>query len=291
VDALLDLSRAYFRKSDTSNLPEGSPMDEYWHRSVEAFEKAKALDPDHPTVLSYSAFEVMDRGDLVEAARQFEHALNLHPNDWGVGLGAVIFCRVIGRSEVAVELSRFALTRDPLCTSCNYHYGRSLMEDGRFAEAIEAMRSFRELVPGVGGEIVMGDAMLGLGDYAGALQVFELRGKSNDDWYGPLLVRAYQGEDISGALAEVEAQVVESGYSYFQLAELFAVSGNADKAFGWLSRGEEVTLASRRPLHSRHFKKLHGDPRWQGFLERAGVAPHQLAKIQFNPKLPGLGLD
>ena len=35
------------------------------------------------------------------------------------------------------------------------------------------------------------------------------------------------------------------------------------------------------------FRKLHGDPRWNEFLEKIGKAPEQLAAIELDPKLSG----
>jgi hypothetical protein len=44
-----------------------------------------------------------------------------------------------------------------------------------------------------------------------------------------------------------------------------------------------VTSAHVNPA----FKALRKDRRWAPFLRKAGLAPEQLAKIKFNPKLPG----
>ena len=35
------------------------------------------------------------------------------------------------------------------------------------------------------------------------------------------------------------------------------------------------------------FSRIHEDPRWQAFVEKAGQSPEQLALIEFELELPG----
>lgn len=35
------------------------------------------------------------------------------------------------------------------------------------------------------------------------------------------------------------------------------------------------------------YRNLHDDPRWNELLEKLGKSPEQLARIEFDPKLPG----
>lgn len=284
VDALVDLTRAYFQLSRT--VTSDDPKDEAGLKAEAAFQRAMALDPDHPVVLSYSAWDPWEAGDVAGAARQFERAVELHPRNTEVLRSAVIFSRQIGLAETSLRLSRMTIELDPLCFACNYHYARALAETGHFAEAIEAMERFREFVPGSGGELTMGLARLELGDFEGARKDFESRSDSEDGWYGTLMLRVYQGEDISAELGEVAGQVREQGQLYFMIAELYAVAGQVDYAFDWLEKAERITLHPFRPLTSRYFENLHDDPRWMGFLERSGIAPWQLAEIGFDPQLP-----
>jgi TolB-like protein/Tfp pilus assembly protein PilF len=288
VDALLDLSVVYFRISETSTTPEEVPKDQAWLRSNAAWQRARELDPDHPTVLAFAAWETWEAGNLPGAAEQFERAVELHPRHTEVLRAVTIFTRQLGLNHLAVRLSRRMVDLDPLCFACNYHYARALAEAGHFEKAIEVMERFQALVPGSGGQITTGLARLELGDVEGAVRDFESRRDQTDGWYGPLMVRAYQGEDVAAELAEVAGQFPEHWHLYFSLAELYAVSGDVENAFRWLDKGEQITLAMYRPLTSRYFENLHDDPRWMGYLERAGIAPQQLAEIDFDPQVPGL---
>lgn len=288
VDALLALWRAHYQKSNTTSTLPGVPKDEHWLRSDAALQRARALDPDHPKVLAFVAWRTWEAGDVAGAARQFERALERDPRDPENLVVAGVFSRYIDLVELAVRLGRMAIDLDPLCNSCNYHYARALLEAGRFAEAVEAIERFRALVPDSGGQITSGMARLELGDIEGAMKDFEARLGQSDDWYGPLMVRAFQGEEVSAELAEVATQIPEESHLYFLLAEIYAVSGDIEQAFHWLEKGEQITLAMFRPLTSRYFENLHDDPRWMGYLERAGIAPQQLAEIDFDPQVPGL---
>jgi hypothetical protein len=58
-----------------------------------------------------------------------------------------------------------------------------------------------------------------------------------------------------------------------QVAEAYAYRGEVDKAFEWL----EIAYAQRDPgvVHSAEddlLRPLHGDPRWQPFLQRLNLA-------------------
>jgi hypothetical protein len=73
------------------------------------------------------------------------------------------------------------------------------------------------------------------------------------------------------------------------IAKLYAMAGLKDQAFVRLHthmQDSQVYIMwslTRSPF----LANLYGDPRWQALLEEIGVAPHQLAEIQFNPRLPG----
>ena len=58
----------------------------------------------------------------------------------------------------------------------------------------------------------------------------------------------------------------------FQLAEVCAVRGEVDKAFGWLGRA----LDERDPgiTHARvstHLRSLQADPRWEALTKKLGL--------------------
>ena len=126
------------------------------------------------------------------------------------------------------------------------------------------------------------------GKYDEALEKFEEweRRGNPDPWWGPLMIRALQGEDVSRELEELES----SDASRTSLAEVAAVSGDTEAAFRLLDQAEraDTTRVSFgwRFVNSIYLEKLHGDSRWTRIEEQAGLAAHQLTEIRFNPRLP-----
>jgi hypothetical protein len=61
-----------------------------------------------------------------------------------------------------------------------------------------------------------------------------------------------------------------------------------EKTFEWLERARRAEDPEVASTHlNPALVNLHKDPRWIPFLRKIGKAPEQLAKIKFDPKLPG----
>jgi adenylate cyclase len=64
-----------------------------------------------------------------------------------------------------------------------------------------------------------------------------------------------------------------AGDSAYQIAEVFAAHGQLDDAFAWLERAYEQRDAGLGGLViSPRLRALHGDPRWNAFLSKMGLA-------------------
>jgi hypothetical protein len=73
----------------------------------------------------------------------------------------------------------------------------------------------------------------------------------------------------------------------FNIAYVYAYRGEADKAFDWLDKSIEYADRGLGEIVTENlFDKIHADPRWLPFLRKIGKAPEQLAKIEFEVKLP-----
>ena len=71
------------------------------------------------------------------------------------------------------------------------------------------------------------------------------------------------------------------------IAAVFAVRGDADRAFEWLEKAVEVRDSSLGALAIYPtLRPMHSDRRWLPFLRRHGMAPEQLAAIKFDVKVP-----
>ena len=292
VDALLGVSRAYFEMAKTDNHVPASEDHDYKQKSIDAWNRARELDPDHPVLLAWDAFETLNRGEYETTARLIERAMSGDSTSFDVVEMAIIFSMAIRRADLAVRLGEDVVKRDPYCAACNYRLSLALYQAGRYAESEAAMLRSWELAPGASlGILSMARTLMMQGKYEEALRQFEVwEGlKQPDPWWGPLMIQALKGDDVSRQLEELES----SDASRVPLAEVAAVSGDIEAAFRLLSQAEaaDPTRVSfvARYVNSIFFEILHGDPRWTEIEESAGLAAHQLAEIRFNPRLPAGG--
>ncbi len=289
VDALLAVSRAYFELAKTDLHVAGSEDRDYLQKSSDAWSRARELEPEHPVILAWESSGPMNQGDYQSAARLIETAMSGDSRSFDVVEAAIIFAMAIRRAELAARLGESAVRRDPYCSACNYRLSLALYQAGRYAEAEEALLRSWELAPGIkAGVLSLAKMLMMQGKYDEALEQFRVweDRKQPDPWWGPLMIRALQGEDVSQELADLEA----SGVRRIPLAEVAAVVGDTETAFRLLDEAApadpmRVSFPSRH-INSNFFENLHGDPRWTAIEERAGLAAHQLAQIRFNPRLP-----
>ena len=91
--------------------------------------------------------------------------------------------------------------------------------------------------------------------------------------------------ESDAALATLIAKL-EKDASY-NIASIYAFRGEADKAFEWLDKAVQYQDPGVSQIVSDNlFDHIHSDPRWLPFLRKLGLAPEQLAKIQFKVTLP-----
>jgi tetratricopeptide (TPR) repeat protein len=144
------------------------------------------------------------------------------------------------------------------------------------------------LSPGyVNAHATIGEVLLQKGDAQGALA--EIQQETNAKVRLSSLSAAYHAlgrkVESDAALAELIRKYEQT--SAYDIAIALAYRGEADRAFEWLDKAvqyDDPNLGSLAvyPL----FTNLHSDPRWLPFLRKVGIAPEQLAAIQFDVTLP-----
>jgi TolB-like protein/Flp pilus assembly protein TadD len=179
----------------------------------------------------------------------------------------------LGRIDEAERQAREAVELDPLSVSTQFNLARVLFFAGKLDEAAAAGRKVAELQPSSSSshrwQVLVAFQR---GDGEAALREAQLE---PDDGFRPFeLALAYHvlgdRKEADAALADLVAHA-RDGFAY-QIAEVYAVRGEADKAFEWLQisfddhDGGMLGLAVD-PL----LRGLHDDPRYKNLLAKLGL--------------------
>ena len=263
-------------------------FEEALSRGRDAVQKALAIDPDYAPAHVELGYIAVEDNDLAGAARHIEHALALDPTNLDVLLGARYLLRCLGRLDEALALSEMVVRRDPVNVDALTTLGSDQVLAGRYDAAIATSRTVLNLSPGRGDKhFSLGMTLLLKGDATAALA--EIEQEPNETMRMVGLPIAYfalgRKADSDQALAALIAKY-EKDWSY-NIAGVYAFRGESDKAFEWLDKAVEnkdggITETATDPT----FAKIRADPRWLPFLRKVGMAPEQLAKIEFKVTLP-----
>jgi len=92
-------------------------------------------------------------------------------------------------------------------------------------------------------------------------------------------------QEYEAGLAEMK--LLEGDKPNAGFARLYALLGDADEAFARLELVNDFTHWNRERYWPMYWF-IEDDPRWEQFLERAGVSDAQLSEIEFNFSMPQL---
>ena len=278
-----ELARNFINKANAGLLPNS----EGYARAREAEEKALSIDPNYAPAHAGLGRIAMVNNDFVSAAKHFERALALDPNDLNVLGNSATFLRSLGRLQEALALDEAIVRRDPVNVIALNNLGVAQQCTKQFDAAIASFRSVLSLNPGAGGaHSWMCEAMLLKGDGPGAL--VQIEQEKDENWRLIGLPMAYHAlgrkTESDAALATLLARG-EEDWSY-NIAYVYAFRGEADKAFEWLDKAVQYQDPGLSQIVGENlFDNIHSDRRWLPFLRKIGRAPEQLAKIQFKVTL------
>jgi TolB-like protein/Tfp pilus assembly protein PilF len=251
--------------------------------------KVLDLDPGFAYGHSQRAWIAMEyEHDLASAAVHLQRALALAPNDAKVLGTSANLASILGRLDLAVELSNQALAMDPLSP---IHYGntaRHYILAGKLDEAEKMYDKALALSPG-DVWVLSNLARLYLHQSRPdeALATAELVGvQKRRLWIESM---AYydlgQAEASDTSLVELKEDYAENAANY--IAQIHAWRGELDSAIEWLNRAadESLHLGASIPFDPA-FQNLHDDPRWLPFLKSLGKSPAQLDVIDFEVNMP-----
>ncbi len=265
------LSRAY---SDQAG--------QHWVPFTEGFARAKAaaqraLDVEPELAEAHVALGWVLRAfdwDWKGAEAAFQRALELAPGSTIAMNGAANLLGTLGRLDKAIEISHKAMLLDPLNVPLHRNHALYCLGAGELQEAEAVLHKVLQMSP-QGGLTYCWLGVLALAQdrpedavevmHKEVTEIFRLLGLA-------------VAHNAIGNWAESDARSVQlidkfGADSPYQVAEAYAATGDADKAFEWFER----TYAARDPglsyLRTDPFLLgIRDDPRWQPLLVKMGVA-------------------
>jgi len=241
----------------------------------DAVERALALEPNLAEAhAALGSLQINYDRDWKGAQISYRRALELSPGNALVLREAGIMARDFGRLEDAIGLLRRAVEQDPLSSSSYTSLGLAYDAAGLLSEAERAIRKGRELAPHRSlNQFLLALVLLRQGRPDEARveaeqepeEAYRLTALSIIDH-----AEGRQAESDEELRQLVEIHAAEMAY---QIAQVHAFRREPDAAFEWLDRAYtqgDPGLSYMKP--EPIFRSLHGDPRWNVFLERMGLA-------------------
>ena len=245
-----------------------------WSKARSDAEKAVAVAPDLAeahAALGWVRFFVDWK--FTEGLSELKRAKELSP---GNPTANDLLARVIlylGRLDEAERQARYAVELDPLSVIAQGNLARVLLFAGKLDEADVAARKAAELQPASASshrwQVVI--AVL-RGDGETALREAQLE---PDEGYRRFeLALAQQVRGNRQAADAALADLIASGRHQlaFQIAEVYAIRGEKDKAFEWLQIAfDEHDTGTLTLLVDPLLRGLHDDPRYKNLLAKLGL--------------------
>ncbi len=265
------------------------PIGEGQRLSTMAAEKALELKPNYSSAhatLGWIATHF--ESDLEKAAKHYQRALALAPGDLDILSSAANLARSLGRLDTSIELQSFVNDRDPMNPAGHTYLGFFYRCAGQYEAAVSSYRIALGLSPGIiSAQYNIGASRMLQGRLEDALsetlkekaKPYRLMGLA------PIYHALGEADKSDAALAEMIDEYAEE--AAYNIAFMLAYRGESDRAFEWL----EIALANHDAGLGQintepKIANLHTDSRWVPFLERLGMASHQLADIDFEVTIP-----
>lgn len=252
----------------------GAPMQAAYAKAREAADRALTLSPD-------LAAAHVARGDLFEVAdfdwhgadAEFRRALELAPRDSDAKLNSAQLHATLGELEPAIDLTRQALSTDPLRGLGYVWLSDYLLAQNRLDEAEQAVRRALDLQPTSAFrydrlaiiEVKRGDAQAAL---AAARQEPPGIGQR-----AALAFALQIGGDRRAADAALRTVIEkDASVNAFGIASIYALRNDANRAFAWLDRAwNNRDSGLNSLLYDPFLLRYKDDPRFAAFCRKVGL--------------------
>jgi len=252
-----------------------APINEGFERGREAAQRALRLAPDLAEGhIELGSVEQNHGWNFTAAEASFRRAVELAPGDANALRAAAHLARILGRVDEGLELIRRAIALDPLSARTHRQAAMISVMGERFDDAAASFQLALDLAPNAGlnqGFLAITRLLQGRAEEGLAIAQAE----SHDVFRNLAFTMIHHalGHPVE---SDAALQALIDGFGWtaaYQVAEAHAYRHEVDKAFEWLERA----YAQRDPgatytASDVLLRPLHGDPRWQPFLQRMGLA-------------------
>jgi len=260
-----ELARAYIAQTTQGRAAGG------YERGRVAVERALALEPDLPEGHATLAWiQLIHEWNWTDAERSLRRAMELAPGNSVVLRRAAVLAWTQNRLDEAIDFNRRAIEQDPLTTISYTNLGLACHAAGKLGDAEEAYRKAVELSP----ERAQCRSLLALVLWDQGLRDEALSEASEEpeEMYrlrSLAIIHHAAGREAASDEALMVLVEKHGNDAAFEIAEVYALRGQSDKAFSWLERA----YAARSPMIcdlnvSRRLSSLRSDPRWDAFLRK-----------------------
>ena len=252
-----------------------APATEGFGRAREALARALALEPNLAEGHAGMGWVqmVLER-DWHGAEASYRRAVELAPGNAFVLHQASNLAGNMGRFDEAIGLARRSVEQDPLSASTYFFFGTTLWTANRPAEAVAALRKSLEIAPrraAARAFIALNILAQGRGEEALAEALREPA-----EWarlFALAIIHFAAGRRTKSDEALQELCAKWANDAAYQIADVYAVRGEADRAFEWLERAYvQRDAGAAWTKVDPYLRPLHADPRWEAFLRKMGLA-------------------
>lgn len=209
--------------------------------------------------------------DFRGAESSYRKALELAPGTSSVLDGAALLAYKLGKFDEALKLSRHLLAQNPLSAAFWHNHGLTCHAANRLAESEKAFRKALELVS----QRFVTRALLALVlmDDSRPEEALALALREPDGFWRnwSLAILHYAAGRKAESDKMVEEIIREPDGNAYQIAEIYSMRNEKDKAFDWLERAyQERDSGITHTKMNPRFRPLHEDSRWAAMLEKIG---------------------
>jgi TolB-like protein len=210
---------------------------------------------------------------FAEGLRELERAKELSPaNPTANDLLARVIV-YLGRIEEAERQARQAVELDPLSAATQFNLGRVLFYAGKLDQAEAAGRKVAELQPSAASshrwQVLVG---VQRGDGESALREAQLEPDEAFRHFELTLAHYVRGDRAAADAALADLIANGRDRLAYQIAEVYAVRGETDKAFEWLQIAfDNQDAGTLSLLVDPLLRGLRDDPRYKSLLVKLGL--------------------